>query len=146
MWGTWHIISPSEKVGGHVPSVPHQIAPMHEGIERFYIPECGTTCTLPPNSATFLKILKQRPNDQQNICGQTTSETISPQKGQVPISGLKSTGAEAGKISRIPACAGLKFVGAGPQRAIIFNPHRTRATTRQGRSLECAMHHKWDVR
>jgi len=28
-WGTWHIMSPpSEKVGGHVPRVPHQIAPM----------------------------------------------------------------------------------------------------------------------
>jgi len=28
--GTWHIMSPpSEKVGGHVPRVPHQIAPMH---------------------------------------------------------------------------------------------------------------------
>jgi len=27
--GTWHIMSPpSEKVGGHVPRVPHQIAPM----------------------------------------------------------------------------------------------------------------------
>jgi len=29
VWGTWHIMSPpSEKVGGHVPRVPHQIAPM----------------------------------------------------------------------------------------------------------------------
>ena len=28
--GTWHIMSPSsEKVGGHVIRVPHQIAPMH---------------------------------------------------------------------------------------------------------------------
>jgi len=28
-WGAWHVMSPpSEKVGGHVPSVPHQIAPM----------------------------------------------------------------------------------------------------------------------
>jgi len=29
MGGTWHIMSPlSQKVGGHVPRVPHQIAPM----------------------------------------------------------------------------------------------------------------------
>jgi len=28
--GTWHIMSPpSKKVGGHVPRVPHQIAPIH---------------------------------------------------------------------------------------------------------------------
>jgi len=28
--GTWHIMSPpSKKKAGHVPRVPHQIAPMH---------------------------------------------------------------------------------------------------------------------
>jgi len=31
-WGAWHIMYPSsEKVGGHVPCVPHQIAPMQVG-------------------------------------------------------------------------------------------------------------------
>jgi len=36
--GTWHIMShPPKKVGGHVPRVPHQIAPMCPGSYEQYL-------------------------------------------------------------------------------------------------------------
>jgi len=52
--GTWHILlPPSEKVGGHVPRVPHQIAPMHRAMITPFSPLLTRLIHISPSSWTL---------------------------------------------------------------------------------------------